>query len=43
MRIRTIGGYEFDHHLSPPKKEVPKLSPYLSFRSINMNLLVPIR
>ncbi|CAD8112223.1 unnamed protein product [Paramecium sonneborni] len=44
VRIRTIGAFDQNNTTTSPKqKEIPKLSPYLSFRQLNLNLLVPIK
>ncbi|CAD8207978.1 unnamed protein product [Paramecium pentaurelia] len=44
VRIRTIGAFDQDNTITSPKcKDLPKLSPYLSFRQLNTNLLVPIK
>ncbi|CAD8202573.1 unnamed protein product [Paramecium pentaurelia] len=44
VRIRTVAGFDCENNLnSPNHREIPKLSPYLSFRQINFNLLVPLK
>ncbi|CAD8197891.1 unnamed protein product [Paramecium octaurelia] len=41
-RIRTVPGFDCENNLTSPRN-IPKLSPYLSFRQINFNLLVPLK
>ncbi|CAD8122753.1 unnamed protein product [Paramecium sonneborni] len=44
VRIRTVAGFDCENNLTSPKqRDIPKLSPYLSFRQINFNLLVPLK
>ncbi|CAD8208289.1 unnamed protein product [Paramecium pentaurelia] len=42
VRIKTVVGFDCENNLTSPKN-IPKLSPYLSFRQINFNLLVPLK
>ncbi|CAK66392.1 unnamed protein product (macronuclear) [Paramecium tetraurelia] len=41
-RIKTVPGFDCENNLTSPRN-IPKLSPYLSFRQINFNLLVPLK
>ncbi|CAD8120285.1 unnamed protein product [Paramecium sonneborni] len=44
VRIRTMGTFDQDNTITSPKqKDLPKLSPYLSFRQLQLNLLAPIK